>query len=144
MDVATTDPQKLYRRLAFIIRPDLVENHEDALKLNEAYEKAKKGRKEKLMEMYEKKFPDGIITPELTEFEKELMKRKEIFEVIRLEIEELRKIAKKKRTPNILRNNQLRQRYRTLCEENNIKYTSDFIMDYDSDFINKYLYSRGL
>lgn len=154
-DPTPTTPKQLFRKLVLATHPDRGGNHEDILAVYEAYEKFQKGQPDFLMRLCEKYIPEEKKETlsvaksieqkdEPDEFEREYKIRKEIYDIIFFELDELFKVAKKRRDASIIKNHELQTRYRKLCAERGVSFSSDFRgLQYDQREIFDDLYHRS-
>jgi hypothetical protein len=144
-------PKQIFRRLIKEVHPDKGGNHQLALDVLDAYESAKNGDSRALSALYEKHFPGNnekleddtsSVEEEPDEFENEEKIRKEIFDIIFFELDELFYVAIKRRDASMIKNHGLQVRYRNLCAERGVSFSSEYRgMKYDQKDIFDKLYN---
>ncbi len=149
------DVKKVMRKLLWKIRPDIGQDidikgdkHKISIRLSAAYEKAQNGNVQELVDLHNEIFPDEDIDaqemedPEFKMFEKEFEERENIFEIIKTELEQLIKLARKTKKKAVLKHTGLMQKWEQLCDERGMKYDSKYHGVRDREYMTEYLYHK--
>ncbi|MBI4779132.1 hypothetical protein HY797_01610 [Candidatus Falkowbacteria bacterium] len=151
------DSKRVMVKIAWKIRPDLggenidinSTHHQLSTRLTAAYEKAQHGHAQELINLHNDIFPgediytvnvEQVVNPEFDAFLKEFEAREEIFQIIKSDVEQLLKAAKKTNQKAIFRHAGLKQKWEQLCNEKGLKYDSDYAGVRDREYITQYLY----